>query len=194
MVKDKRTGGKAKKFREGQAEQVLDDLFFSYIDLVKKLKPKIAIAENVKGIILGKAKGYVHEIIKQLNEGGYETQIFLLNSATMGVPQRRERVFFIARRKDLNLPKLKLEFNEKPIKYKEFKEENYKPFNKDTLEYKRWLKRTPSDLSIGDIVARTENGKISCFSHKIIKDNDVPLTLTAGDPFIRYDKPRNNKR
>lgn len=184
-----KTGGKMKKFKEGQAEQILSDLFFEFIKVAELLKPKVIVAENVKGIILGNAKGYVNEIIKRLDNIGYETQIFLLNSATMGVPQRRERVFFISRRKDLKLPKINLSFNEKPILYKEFKEENYKPFNKETLEYKRWQLRKPSDLSIGEIVKRTEKGKVSCFSHKIIHNNEVPLTLTAGAPFIRYDKP-----
>lgn len=91
--------GKSKKFREGQAYQVLDDLFFEFIKLAEKLKPKIIVAENVKGILMGNAKGYVNLIIKKLDEVGYKTQIFLLNSARMGVPQKRERVFFIATRK-----------------------------------------------------------------------------------------------
>jgi DNA (cytosine-5)-methyltransferase 1 len=47
-------------------------------------------------------------------------QLFLLNAASMGVPQKRERVFFICQRKDLNLPKLKLEFNEDAIPFKQF--------------------------------------------------------------------------
>ena len=181
--------GKEKYFREGQEKQVLSDLFFDFIRVAEKLKPKIVVAENVKGLILGNAKGYVNLIIKEFNKIGYDVQIFLLNAANMGVPQRRERVFFICRRKDLNLPEIKLSFNEKPILYKEFKDSNYTPMNKDTMEYKRWLKRIPTDLSIGDIVKRTENGKVSCFSHKIIKDNQTPLTQTAGDPFIRYDVP-----
>lgn len=107
--------GRQKKFREGQAEQVLDTLFFDYIDIAKKLQPKIVVAENVKGLVIGKAKGYVKEIFQALDSAGYETQLFLLNSAFMGVPQKRERTFFIARRKDLCLPKIKLEFNEIPI-------------------------------------------------------------------------------
>lgn len=107
--------GKKKKFREGQAYQVLDDLFFYFINFANHLQPKIVIAENVRGLIIGKAKGYVKEIFKQFDLAGYETQLFLLNAATMGVPQARERTFFIARRKDLNLPKLKLYFDEKPI-------------------------------------------------------------------------------
>lgn len=45
--------GKEKKFREGQALQVLDTLFFDFIDLAKKLQPKVVVAENVKGLLLG---------------------------------------------------------------------------------------------------------------------------------------------
>src|SRR5574344_391644 len=44
--------GKEKKFREGQAMQVLDTLFFDFIDLAKELQPKIVIAENVKGLLV----------------------------------------------------------------------------------------------------------------------------------------------
>lgn len=107
--------GKKKKFREGQAEQILDDLFFHFIDLAHKLQPKIVIAENVKGMLMGNAKGYVKKIIGLFNVAGYDVQLFLLNGASMGLPQRRERVFFICRRKDLNWPETKIGFNEKPI-------------------------------------------------------------------------------
>jgi len=98
--------GKKKHFREGQAVQVLDDLFFDYLNLVEKLKPKVAIAENVKGLILGNAKGYCELIIDKFKAIGYSPQLFLVNAADCGVPQRRERVFFIALRNDIHKPKL----------------------------------------------------------------------------------------
>lgn len=107
--------GDKKKFREGQAEQVLDDLFFDYIAIAKKLQPKIVLAENVKGLILGNARGYVKQIFAAFRDAGYEPQLFLLNAARMGVPQARERTFFLARRKDLNLPMIKMDFDEKVI-------------------------------------------------------------------------------
>jgi DNA (cytosine-5)-methyltransferase 1 len=124
--------GKEKKFREGQELQVLDTLFFDFIDLAKELQPKVVVAENVKGLLLGEAKKYVIEIYKAFDEAGYTCQHFLLNASKMGVPQRRERVFFIALRKDLapkfmeavdmftELPKIELEFNEKEIPIKDF--------------------------------------------------------------------------
>ena len=104
---------KNKKFAEGQKEQILDELFFNYLDTVNKLRPKVFVAENVKGIILGMAKRYANEIIKKAKEIGYDVQVFLLNSQYMGVPQSRERVFFIGNR--LGHKKLKLNFNESLI-------------------------------------------------------------------------------
>jgi DNA (cytosine-5)-methyltransferase 1 len=100
--------GKNKHFREGQAKQVLSDLFFDYLDLVERLKPKVAIAENVKGMLLGNAKGYTKMVMARFKEIGYRPQLFLVNAADCGVPQRRERVFFCAIRNDIDAPKLTL--------------------------------------------------------------------------------------
>ena len=101
--------GKKKHFREGQASQVLSDLFFDYLNLVDRLKPRVAIAENVKGMILGNAKGYTKLVMQRFRDIGYTPQLFLLNAADCGVPQRRERVFFVAQRNDLKKPALKLQ-------------------------------------------------------------------------------------
>lgn len=100
--------GKKKHFREGQAEQVLSDLFFDYLNLVERLQPRVAIAENVKGMILGNAKGYTKLVMQRFKEIGYRPQLFLLNAADCGVPQRRERVFFCAVRNDIKAELLKL--------------------------------------------------------------------------------------
>lgn len=123
--------GKDKVFREGQSKQILDTLFFDFIDLAKKLQPKVVVAENVKGLLLGEAKQYVIQIYREFEKAGYYCQHWLLDASKMGVPQRRERVFFVAFRKDLAepfmeqvdmftiMPKLKLEFNEPEIKFGE---------------------------------------------------------------------------
>jgi DNA (cytosine-5)-methyltransferase 1 len=36
--------------------QVLDTLFFDFIDLAKELQPKVVIAENVKGLLIRRSK------------------------------------------------------------------------------------------------------------------------------------------
>ena len=100
--------GKEKKFKEGQKTQVLDTLFFDFIALAKRLKPKVVIAENVKGLLLGNAIDYVRRIYKDFEEAGYYCQHFLLDASKMGVPQKRERVFFICIRHDLGVHFLKV--------------------------------------------------------------------------------------
>lgn len=112
--RDKKWGSEH-HFREGQQKQRLDDLFMHFIEVGQRLQPKVIVAENVKGLILGNAKGYVKEIFAAFREAGYDAQLFLFNAARMGVPQARERTFFIARRRDLGLGKLKMAFDEQPV-------------------------------------------------------------------------------
>lgn len=109
--------GKKKVFREGQAKQTLDDLVFVYVDTIAKLKPKVCLLENVKGIIQGNAKYYSKQIVARMQAAGYRVQVFLLNAASMGVPQKRERVFFIGLRNDFKLPELVLKFDEKAVTF-----------------------------------------------------------------------------
>lgn len=125
--------GKEKKFREGQAEQVLDTLFFDFIDLAKKLQPKVVVAENVKGLLLGDARNYVAKILNVFDKAGYYVCYTLLDASKMGVPQKRQRVFFTAIRKDLHngkfsdlfgtQPTISLNYNEKEIPYKTIRKE-----------------------------------------------------------------------
>ena len=67
---------KEKLFREGQAKQKLDDLFFHFIETARRLQPKVVVAENVEGLVSGNAKGYVNEIIKGFDDAGYVCQLF----------------------------------------------------------------------------------------------------------------------
>ena len=111
--------GSEHHFREGQQKQRLDDLFMHFIEVGRRLQPKVIVAENVKGLILGNAKGYVKEIFAAFREAGYDAQLFLFNAARMGVPQARERTFFIARRQDLGWGKLGMRFEEAVVTLRE---------------------------------------------------------------------------
>ena len=184
--------GKSKVFKEGQAQQVLDDLFFEYIELAKKLQPKIVLAENVKGLIQGNAKLYVKRIFKAFDEAGYNVQLFLLNAASMGVPQKRERVFFICQRKDLNLPKLKLEFNEIAIPFGEvFENINYNDLTKN--EQYLWDNKIHGDGDFGVINLRLGN-KQNSFTTKLLYKEKVCNTVTGGDNNILFDIPRKTTK
>lgn len=169
--------GKKKHFREGQTAQVLDDLVFVYCETIKKLRPKVFILENVKGIIQGNAKAYSKQIVKTMTEAGYNVQVFMLNAASMGVPQKRERVFFIGHKKELDLPKLVLGFSEKAIL-----------FGKATLGLpengnQEWIKLTDFQESIwtqarqGETFAKYNNG--NGFNDYKADDSCVHPTLSA---------------
>jgi len=195
--------GKEKKFREGQAKQVLDNLFFDFIDLVKKLQPKIVVAENVSGLMMGNAKEYVKKIYIAFKEAGYELRIepYLLDASTMGVPQRRRRVFFVALRDDLatpfmeqldmfqEAPKLDLNFDENEILFKDVTiSDDTKTISEK--EFDLWNNRIDSDNDFGQINERLGN-KITRFTTKLVHSNKVPLTITAGCNNILFDFPRN---
>lgn len=182
----KKAWGKRKAFREGQAEQVLDDLFFVFLGTVGKLRPKAVIAENVKGLASGNAKGYVNLILKGFKELGYGVQIFLLNAAYMDVPQARERVFFIANR--MGYPKLRLDFHGRPITFGEVRSEKGVPISPKHVDYALLQHALPSDRNLKDVNRRI-NGKNSLFNHTIVRDRSIANTLTTQSRFIRaYDK------
>lgn len=185
--------GKEKVFREGQAKQRLDDLFFDYIALAKRLQPKVVIAENVKGMLQGNAKSYVKRIKKEFEAAGYVVQLFLLNAASMGVPQKRERVFFICQRNDLNFPKLELKFDEKTIPFKDIFDEKDQKRNISDLMFDIWSKRMKTDRHLGYTTKRVlgVNKYFTCHYQMM---NEVSKTITSSDNNILFDVPRNTNK
>lgn len=192
--------GKEKKFKEGQKKQVLDTLFFDFIDLGKELQPKIIVAENVEGLLLGNAKKYVIKIYSELDKAGYVVQHFLLNAKKMGVPQKRKRVFFIALRKDLSyqflhnydlftsIPKLEMFFNEREIPISEF--DSKKPGHKLTPSILNYWKDVPEGSSVCNYI-RSLGFKEKFFSYRKANPNEPFCTiLSAYDSGeFRHDIP-----
>lgn len=178
-----KTWGKEKKFREGQAMQTLDDLFFVFLDTVEKLKPKIVIAENVTGIVMGNAKGYCNLIVKRFKEMGYDLQIFKLNAAIMDVPQQRERIFFVANNQGYG--KLNLAFHYDPIPFGKIRSENGIEVGGEVLK-NLLLKAKKQDKKIGDVYARYNHGTLKYYDSAILHDEDVCVTLTSGGIYYRF--------
>ena len=188
--------------REGvKHSQTWDDLFFEYIALAKKLQPKVVEAENVKGLLLGNAIDYVRRIYEAFDDAGYYCQHFLLNTATMGVPQKRERVFFICLRKDLAepflyqkdlftvAPKIDMTFNEPPIKYGE-----YADYQGDEIKapgMNKYIKlRQEGDIALSDAVERLGEPR-KFFNQQYLYEENVSYTLTAHrDSIIPFKNPR----
>lgn len=166
--------GKKKKFREGQAEQTLDDLSFVFIDTVAKLKPKVVIMENVEGILLGEAITYVQRIYKQFKDIGYSVKHYLLKGEYMGVPQTRHRVFFVATRLDFDFDDLDMNFNYEPITYGEIKSGVGEKLKEDSEIYKVLSKATIADKRLEDTLLRLGEkskffGEMICWEHNVVQ-------------------------
>jgi DNA (cytosine-5)-methyltransferase 1 len=109
----------------------------------------------------------------------------------MGVPQRRERVFFICLRKDLakqflyfadmftEVPKIEMNFNEKEIPFKEF--DSGKPGRKLYPSVIEWYDKVFIGESVGNCIRRY-TGKEKLFSYsKVNPDKALKTILSAYD-------------
>lgn len=196
--------GKSKKFKEGQAKQVLDTLFFDFIELAGILKPKVVVSENVVGILMGNAKSYARRILQSFDESGYFVKEFLLKAKDMGVPQRRERVFFIAIRKDLasllpvnheilfdEFPLLNLKFNSPQIEFHQIYTKNLNDAAWTNQDKKVWPNRKRGDRKYADVLLRMD-GKYSSFNSGFIYSDEVVKTITSTEAskLTLFDEPR----
>lgn len=132
--------GKEKYFREGQAAQVLDELFWDFLDIAKALRPKVVIGENVDGMTKGAAKAYLQAIQDDYASIGYIGKWYRIKAEDFGLPQRRHRVFFIALRSDLAA-----RLSKKNAYYKEHK--------------RLWLHAQQPHMPLSAVLTKTSKGK-----------------------------------
>lgn len=102
---------------QGGLEDARGTLFYEFGRLVKEIKPKVFIYENVRNM-LKHDKGRTWEIIKaSFDELGYELDHNILNAMDFNIPQKRSRLFVVGYRKDLGIkPKLPTKLFESYVK------------------------------------------------------------------------------
>ena len=113
-------GPPCQAFSTAGARRALDDergnVFLRYIDIIKEIKPKYIVIENVRGLL---SAPYPYKNIKEpikgvamliildrLKEAGYEMSFELYNSANFGSPQIRERVVMLGKLNGNKMPYL----------------------------------------------------------------------------------------
>jgi DNA (cytosine-5)-methyltransferase 1 len=77
-------------------------LFNEIIRIAEVKKPKYMLLENVKGFTFKKFKGTFDKVLSELDRIGYIVYWKVLNSKDYGIPQNRERVWFVCFRKDVS--------------------------------------------------------------------------------------------
>lgn len=80
-----------------------NDLFREYVRLLRGLRPKVFVMENVSGMVKSKMKLVFAEILRELKASGYRVSARMLNAMYFHVPQSRQRMIFIGVRDDLGI-------------------------------------------------------------------------------------------
>ena len=78
-----------------------NSLYLEYVRFVNQLKPTFFILENVKGLLSLEKGIFRDDIIERFSNLGYNVTYKLLRASDYGVPQSRERVFFVGLKKSV---------------------------------------------------------------------------------------------
>lgn len=87
-----------------QANRDQRDGFPALLTAIKRVKPELAVIENVPGLLVGRRRAYFDRTMATLKKMGYVVEHRLLNAADFGVPQNRRRVFLVAHRGGFQFP------------------------------------------------------------------------------------------
>ena len=101
MSGTKQKGWGKEKMAYGWKQKNIEDLTFDQVRLVGELKPKVVVCENVKGLTMDYARGYLDMMLKAYEDQGYVMTHKVFNAWYHGVPQKRERVFIVGVRQDV---------------------------------------------------------------------------------------------
>src|SRR5699024_9173560 len=82
-------------------EDTRGTLFFEYAKVVKETQPKYFLFENVKGMMSHDKGNTIRVVLETFNELGYYIDFNVFNSKYYDVPQNRERIYIVGKRKDL---------------------------------------------------------------------------------------------
>lgn len=77
------------------------NLYKEMVRIVSDKRPKVFIAENVKGFMLLQKGTIFEKVLKEFSDVGYKTYFKLMNAADYGIPQKRERVIIVGVRNDI---------------------------------------------------------------------------------------------
>ena len=101
--------------KRGGFEDTRGTLFFEVARYAKAMTPKWIIAENVRGLLNHDNGRTFRVILDTLNEIGYDVDFHVYNATEFNVPQNRERVFILAKRRDVAIINMPIESTREPF-------------------------------------------------------------------------------
>ncbi|MCZ8352954.1 MAG: DNA (cytosine-5-)-methyltransferase [Rhizobium sp.] len=77
------------------------DLFPDAVRIVKEIKPKAFLFENVEGLLHGKHSDHIADVLRAFRKVGYQTEIHRIQAGDLGIAQVRRRVLVVGLRHDI---------------------------------------------------------------------------------------------
>ena len=177
-------------------------IIYGLIKIMKAKKLKYFILENVKGLTNHEGGKTLEIILNELDKAGYEVYHKVLNSVNYGVPQMRERIYFVGIKKGLANKNKKFEWP-KPIKTPDIKkylieDSNVYEFGKDKKTLDTFLKYTKNKYNIGkhtvEKLLEKENLVIDTRQSDLRTYEGCVPTLRTGRHGIMYIKDKKFRR
>ena len=75
-------------------------LYERMIEVIRRCRPKVFVAENVKGLLMSHGRSFFDQMLADFHLPGYAVDHKLYLAADYGVPQMRERIFIVGVRGD----------------------------------------------------------------------------------------------
>lgn len=181
--------GDQKGFFDENGNITRSGLFFEAMRIARHKKPKFMVAENVRALVSKPMKLQFEEMLRIIDEMGYNSYFQVLNSKDHRIPHSRNRVFIVSIRKDVDTGEFEFP-TKQPLNmvasdlYDEcasdefyLEEKHHKYFN----EFR--LKKKYSSLNADILVCMTTKQGQKSNPQNFVKDEKGYRTLTDGELF-----------
>jgi len=162
-----------------------NELFKSYVLLIKDLAPKCFVFENVKGLSSMYNGQFLEELKNDFSGCGYNVHFKIINANNYGVPQLRERVFIVGTMldKEFDFPEINKKSIGKLKAYKNVKEAIFDLINKDNT--------FPNHISLDHSETVIKRYKLIKEGGKLPPPNKLPKSIRRknfGNTYVRLHR------
>jgi DNA (cytosine-5)-methyltransferase 1 len=142
----------------GKVNESRNHLYLEFFRTVDIVRPKFFLIENVRGLVSANKGAFVKDIIERFGGIGYNVTYKILNASDYGVPQNRQRVFFIG------LLEGQFEFPEKFA---------FKVSTKEAI--KDLIKSNEDDIQKYSTTSKNEYQKLMRNGNKTVKNHEITI-------------------
>lgn len=151
------------------------DMIKEYVRVLAIAQTDLFVCENAKTLLEPSMNHVLNQMLSWFSEAGYKVDVYCLNAEDYGVPQHRERTFFLGIRKDLY---------DRGKRFRKPEESHWKKF------YSGWADYLGVEIPSTGVWYHARGSSIKGFS----PDRATPTVLSQESPVIRYSQPQQTRK